>query len=241
MDHNARESGHLMLITPERVFYAGLLGRPRQRCSGAFHVYVAIKGGSRLAVEGAVESYGELAVVPPDVRHTIASDYRSVICVLIEPETVRAGAFDVLAQRLSGPERAFFARPHPRRLRGAAAPAMRGDISSAEFDRMCFGEALPRRRLDPRGSRARSRRSNDSAASRQPRQAARRKRDCRPRASCICSSRRPASPSARSGPGSGRGIFCTSPIRTSILRIWRRISAIPIPPISAIRSAGTMA
>jgi len=29
-------SGHLMLITPERVFYAGLLGRPRERCPGAF-------------------------------------------------------------------------------------------------------------------------------------------------------------------------------------------------------------
>ena len=44
MDENGRESGHLMLITPERVFYAGLLGRPRERCPGAFHVYVALKG-----------------------------------------------------------------------------------------------------------------------------------------------------------------------------------------------------
>ncbi|MFN5683731.1 MAG: AraC family transcriptional regulator, partial [Bradyrhizobium sp.] len=35
MDVTRRDSGHLMLITPERVFYAGLLGRPRQRCSGA--------------------------------------------------------------------------------------------------------------------------------------------------------------------------------------------------------------
>jgi AraC-like DNA-binding protein len=153
MDHNARESGHLMLITPERVFYAGLLGRPRERCSGAFHVYVAIKGGLRLAVEGAVESYVELAVVPPDVRHTIASDYRSVICVLVEPETVRAGVFDLLAKRLSGVERPFFVD----RIRAAYAELLQqqcaGDIS-AEFDRMCFGEALPRRRLDPRIARS---------------------------------------------------------------------------------------
>ena len=41
----ASESGHLMLITPERVFYAGLLGRPRERCPGAFHVYVALRAG----------------------------------------------------------------------------------------------------------------------------------------------------------------------------------------------------
>ena len=45
MDDKGHESGHLMLITPERVFYAGLLGRPRERCPGAFNVYVAIKGG----------------------------------------------------------------------------------------------------------------------------------------------------------------------------------------------------
>ena len=29
MDDIGQKSGHLMLITPERVFYAGLLGRPR--------------------------------------------------------------------------------------------------------------------------------------------------------------------------------------------------------------------
>ena len=31
MDEKGRESGHLMLITPERVLYAGLVGRPRER------------------------------------------------------------------------------------------------------------------------------------------------------------------------------------------------------------------
>jgi AraC-like DNA-binding protein len=153
-DRDRRESGHLMLITPERVFYAGLLGRPRQRCSGAFHVYVAIEGGLRLAVEGARESHGELAVVPPNMRHTIASDYRSVICVLIEPETIGAGALDGLAERLSGIERQFFAD----RIRAAYKQLLRqpcgGDVVSAAFDVMCFGEALPWRRLDPRMVRA---------------------------------------------------------------------------------------
>jgi AraC-like DNA-binding protein len=150
MDDKGRESGHLMLITPQRVFYAGLLGRPRQRCSGGFHVYVAIKGGLRLATEGAVESYGELAVVPPNLRHTIASDYRSVICILIEPETVCAGAFELLAKRLSGTDRQFFAE----RVRAAYVQLQHqpcsGDIVSAAFDVMCFGEALPPRILDPR-------------------------------------------------------------------------------------------
>jgi AraC-like DNA-binding protein len=154
MDNKAGCSGHLMLITPERVFYAGLLGRPRRRCSGAFHVYVSIKDGLRLAVEGAVERFGELVFVPPNLRHTIASDYRSVICVLIEPETVRVGAFDRLANRLSGAECRFFAD----RIRAAYQQLLHRqcgeDIVSAAFDEMCFGEPLPPRPLDPRMVRA---------------------------------------------------------------------------------------
>ena len=37
------ESGHLMLITPERVFYAGLLGRPRKRDPGAATSMLRVK------------------------------------------------------------------------------------------------------------------------------------------------------------------------------------------------------
>ena len=59
MDEKASESGHLMLITPERVFYAGLLGRPRERCPGALHVYVAIKGGLWLTTADGGERYGQ--------------------------------------------------------------------------------------------------------------------------------------------------------------------------------------
>jgi AraC-like DNA-binding protein len=150
VDAKRHESGHLMLITPERVYYAGLLGRPRQRCSGAFHVYVAIEGGLRLAADGRQESYGELAVVPPYLQHTISSDHRSVICATIEPESICAGAVDDLAQRLSGPDRHRFATgiraayDHLRRQRCHDA------VTSAELDRLCFGAALPRRALDPR-------------------------------------------------------------------------------------------
>ena len=43
-DRDRRESGRLMLISPERVFYAGLLGRPRKRSSGGFNIYAAMQG-----------------------------------------------------------------------------------------------------------------------------------------------------------------------------------------------------
>jgi len=154
MDNKGHCSGHLMLITPERVFYAGLLGRPRRRCSGAFHVYVAIEGGLRLAAEGAGESFGELAAVPPDVRHTISSDHRTVICVTIEPETVRAGALDELARRLAGAERHSFVDRIRAAYRRLLHQSCGDDIGSADFDILCFGEALPHRALDPRVARA---------------------------------------------------------------------------------------
>jgi hypothetical protein len=60
MDDQGHESGHFMLITPERVFYAGLLGRPRQRCPGALYVYVSVRGGLRLTAADGRENCGEL-------------------------------------------------------------------------------------------------------------------------------------------------------------------------------------
>jgi AraC-like DNA-binding protein len=154
MDDNGRKSGHLMLITPERVFYAGLLGRPRQRCSGAFNIYVSIEGGLWLTTADGRESYGEMAAVLPNIRHTIASDYRSVLSLVIEPETVRPGVLEDLVQRLSGPESAAFAN----RIRAAYLELREhhggDDFSSAEFDLLCLGETLPQRALDPRVARA---------------------------------------------------------------------------------------
>jgi len=155
---SGHKSGHLMLITPERVFYAGLLGRPRARCSGAFNIYVAIEGGLWLTTADGRESYGEMVAVLPNVRHTIASDYRSVLSIVIEPESVPSGVFEDLVRRLTGPESFDFVN----RIRGAYV-ALRerkdndmggNDISNAEFDALCLGEALPQRDLDLRVARS---------------------------------------------------------------------------------------
>ncbi|WP_050419862.1 helix-turn-helix domain-containing protein [Bradyrhizobium tropiciagri] len=149
-----QQSGHRMLITPERVFYAGLLGRPRERCPGAFHVYVAIRDGLHLSTSEGRESHGELAVTMPNLRHTITSEYRSAICVAIEPESVPDGTLEAVARRLQGPDSHLFAN----RIRNAYATLAemqhRDAIANAEFDTMCFGDALPQRVLDPRVVRA---------------------------------------------------------------------------------------
>ena len=150
MDGKGQESGHLMLISPDRVFYAGLLGRPRERRPGAFHIYVALKGGLRLWTADGREIYDELVAVAPNVRHTIASDYRTAICIVIEPESVRDGAFDEWERRFASEQRTA----HAHRIRAAyellRSRADYADMTSVEFDKMCFGEALPLRALDPR-------------------------------------------------------------------------------------------
>ena len=154
MDDKGHESGHLMLITPERVFYAGLLGRPRERCPGALQIYVSIKGGLRLVTADGHERSGEMFAVPPNQRHTITSDFRSAICLVIEPETVRAGVLRVLVERLSGRDGQLVAS----RIRAAYGRLRnlpdRDGITSAELDLMCFGEVLSPRSLDPRVARS---------------------------------------------------------------------------------------
>jgi AraC-like DNA-binding protein len=154
LDDKSHKSGHLMLITPERVFYAGLLGRPRERCSGGFNIYVAIEDGLWLTTSDGRKSHAEMVAVLPNVGHTIASDYRSVLSIVIEPESVCPGVLEDLARRLSGPEGAAFTS----RIR-AAYLELRDhhtgdDFPSAEFDLLCLGEALPQRQLDPRVARA---------------------------------------------------------------------------------------
>src|SRR5258705_7523501 len=110
-------SGHRMLIKPGRVVYAGLLGRPRERCPGAFYVYVAIRDGLHLSTSDGRQAHGELVVTMPNLCHTITSEYRSAISVAIEPESVPDGTLDAVARRLQGPDSALFAN----RIRAAYA------------------------------------------------------------------------------------------------------------------------
>jgi AraC-like DNA-binding protein len=143
-------SGHLMLITPERVFYAGLLGRPSERCPGSFHIYVALRGGLSLTTADGRQMSGELIAVAPNTRHTIASDYRSAICITIEPESVPDGTFEIWDKRLQGIERDVFAQRIRLAYETLLAQPCRSGMSNSDFDRLCFGETLPQRKLDLR-------------------------------------------------------------------------------------------
>jgi len=81
-DRDRRDSGRLMLISPERVFYAGLLGRPRERSSGGFNIYTAMQGSLKIT-EGKSEVVAEMALVRPYVPHSVESEHSSIICLVI--------------------------------------------------------------------------------------------------------------------------------------------------------------
>lgn len=150
-DRDRRESGRLMLISPERVFYAGLLGRPRKRSSGGYNIYAAMRGQLGITgTGGKFELAGEVAVVPPYVPHSVESEHPSIICLMIEPETVEPAAMKAFAARIAGaaaPDIAQRIRHAYEALRGRER---RGGFTTGEFDHLFFGEPLPDRNIDRR-------------------------------------------------------------------------------------------
>ena len=150
MKGDRRQSGHLMLISPQRVFYAGLLGRPRDRTSGGFNVYCAVEGQLTVTRAGRSDGPVSLAVVPAYVQHSVESDHPTIISVVIEPETVQPGALEVLAARLSGADGSCIGE----RIRAVYDELRRGlrtaQMSTRQFDELLFGSALPARELEPR-------------------------------------------------------------------------------------------
>ena len=106
-----------------------------------------------------------MVAVLPNVRHTIASDHRSVLSIVIEPESVRPGVLEDLAKRLAGPEGAAFAsriRAAYRELREHHA----GDDSPAPNSTPCALAKRCRSASSIRAWRARFCRSENSPASR---------------------------------------------------------------------------
>jgi AraC-like DNA-binding protein len=152
-DRDRRESGRLMLISPERVFYAGLLGRPRRRTSGGYNIYAAM-GGSLKITEGKSEVSGEVAVVPPYVSHSVESEHRSIICLVIEPETVEPAAMDALSTRICGADAPDIARRIRTAYEALRLRERRGGFTTGEFDLMFVGEVLADRNIDRRIRRA---------------------------------------------------------------------------------------
>lgn len=83
----------VMWITPDRVFYLGLLGAPTVRQMGSVLVDVAVAGSAiRIRIDSGEWQRADMAVVPPYVPHQVISEARLINAVKIEAETVDLGA-----------------------------------------------------------------------------------------------------------------------------------------------------
>lgn len=139
-----------MWITPDRVFYAGLLGAPVMHTKGAIIVYVAMEGLLRVRIDGGDWQTTEAAVVQPYVPYEIACDARHALDVMIEPETVDLARLPSLLKACGAvhvPEFAQRLRLAHRRLSGAGRTY---DLKSSDFDSTFFNAPLPGRALDRR-------------------------------------------------------------------------------------------
>lgn len=140
----------MMWITPDRVFYAGLLGAPAMHTKGAIIVYVAIEAPLRVRIDGGEWQTCEVAVVQPYVPYEVACDARHVLDILIEPETVDLARLPALLKACGPVDAPAFAqkvrRAHEYLVRSGGAV----DLQRSDFDTTFFGEPLPARILDAR-------------------------------------------------------------------------------------------
>lgn len=146
-----------MLVGPERVFYAGLLGRPQERLSGAFTIYTALEGELNISIEGGPVRSSELAVVPPFTAHSMTSECREVCTVLIETELVDRNEL----QNLASLSEEAAGRHMAQRIRCAYSSLLsmprKDGFTASEFDRLFFDAPLAARRLDRRVARVTAR------------------------------------------------------------------------------------
>ena len=141
----------MMWITPDRVFYAGLLGNPSEHVRGAMVVYVALESMIHVNVMGRGWHTTEVAVVQPYVPHQVACEARHIAALYIEPETVDMARLPALFATGNGSVDAHGFAAH---LRGCHARMVRKgrdfDLQACDFDPMFFGRPLVPRALDKR-------------------------------------------------------------------------------------------
>jgi len=140
----------MMWITPDRVFYAGLLGAPAMHPKGCLIAYVALEGPLRIRSEGGSWCSTEVAVVPPYVPFQVACEGRHALGLLLEPETLDFARLPAVLQARGAVDAPAFARHVRRRHAELVASGPDAVMHARDFDPLFFGDALPRRAIDPR-------------------------------------------------------------------------------------------
>ncbi|MFC3051410.1 helix-turn-helix transcriptional regulator [Kordiimonas pumila] len=140
----------IMWITPDRLFYAGLLGAPCKQAHGAIVAHVAIDGLLHIRLDGGEWQKTEVAIIQPQTPYEISCEGRHVLNVLIEPETVDMNKLPPFLQGYGAIYAPEFAT-HVRKVHSQII-ANHGTINlhPTDFDLAFFSKPLPPRALDQR-------------------------------------------------------------------------------------------
>lgn len=146
-----RPGGRVMLITPDRVVYAGLLGRPLMREFGALTVYVSLGSPFLIQTDGDGWQNAEMFVVAPDTPHQITTMDRSIGVIMIEPESI---SMDKLPSFLQSTPPSENAAAMVDQLRRAFASLVEGrtsvELIRNQVDQFLFGQVLTPCKMEPR-------------------------------------------------------------------------------------------
>jgi AraC-like DNA-binding protein len=152
----APERRRSMIVTPDRIVYAGLLGASTARMHGAHTIYVAHETPFEITMHTAVRKRAWLAIVPANEVHEITSCDRLVRDILIEPESAALGDIASFAGFIVESRTGQYLH-----LQRAFDDWLAGvDLASATtelLDRTFFGRQFAPRAIDPRITRVVSR------------------------------------------------------------------------------------
>src|SRR5438093_4984404 len=132
-------SDRLMWITPDRVFYVGLLGAPSVRTMGAVMAYVAVEGSIRVSIDGGEWQTTQLAVVPPYMPHRVMSEARLINVVKLEAEAVDLAALPAPMDRCGAVDAPWFVEHIRRSQRDLCGQGRDTAPLARDFDQPFFG------------------------------------------------------------------------------------------------------
>lgn len=146
----SRSSDRLMWITPDRVFYVGLLGAPAVRTMGSLIVYVAVEGSIGIRLDGGEWQVTRMAVVPPYMPHQVMAEARLIDVIKLEAESIDLKSLPEPLRGRGAVDAPWFVEHVRQRQRELCAAGRSPDLLSLDFDQLFFGRPVARRTLDRR-------------------------------------------------------------------------------------------
>lgn len=137
----------LLLVTPARIAYVGLLGMAGTRLLGATNIYTSLESPFELWRPGKPPTVTCVAIVPAYEPHRIVTPDRNIAEVLIESESV---APDVVIQELTGSPSSL--EQIGNRILDSFKDLQNGKdtVRQIDLDEHFLGRSFEGRKLDPR-------------------------------------------------------------------------------------------